>query len=132
MAISNYRIIKVEDRCVHFWYKDYKDNHKKKVMVVDVIKFIRLFLLHVVSKRYTRIRYYGLLSNRCKKDNIKACYKFLEIKQKHKEESKSLAEFMLELTGTDIRKCPKCGKGMMVEKELISAPRYRPPPLKIA
>ena len=101
-------------------------------MVVDVIKFIRLFLLHVVPKRYTRIRYYGLLSNRCKKDNIQACYNFFEIKQKYKEEPKSLADFMLELTGTDIRKCPECGKGMMIEKEFISALRYRPPPVKIA
>ena len=132
IAISNYRIIKVLDRCVHFWYKDYKDDNKKKIMVVDVIKFIRLFLLHVVPKRYTRIRYYGLLSNRCKKDNIQACYNFFEIKQKYKEEPKSLADFMLELTGTDIRKCPECGKGMMIEKELISALRYRPPPVKIA
>lgn len=132
IAISNYRIIKVEDRYVHFWYKDYKDNNKKKVMAAPVIKFIRLFLLHVVPKRYIRIRYYGLLSHRCKKVNIESCYRFFEIKQKHKEEPKSLAELMLELTGTDIRKCPKCGCGMMVEKELISAPRYRPPPLIIA
>jgi len=132
IAISNYRIIKVEDRCVHFWYKDYKDNNKKKVMVVDVIKFIRLFLLHVVPKRYIRIRYYGLLSHRCKKSNIEACYRFFNIKQKYREEPKSLAELMLELTGTDIRKCPKCGKGFMVKTKELPAQRYRPPPEKIA
>ena len=49
-----------------------------------------------------------------------------------KEEPKSLAELMLELTGTDIRKCPECGKGFMVKTKDLPAQRYRPPPEKIA
>ncbi len=48
VAISNYRIIKIEDRKVFFWYKNYKQSGKRKIMKLDAIKFMRRFLQHVL------------------------------------------------------------------------------------
>ena len=58
---------------VTFEYKDYKDNSKVKLMTISCEEFIRRFLLHVLPKKFTKIRHYGLLSNRGKKTTITIC-----------------------------------------------------------
>ena len=73
VAISNDRIKNVENGLVTFEYKDYKDNSKIKDMTISTDEFIRRFLLHVLPKHFTKIKHYGLLSNRNKKNNIKLC-----------------------------------------------------------
>ena len=74
VAISNERIKKVdEDGNVTFEYKDYKDNGNIKQMTITSEEFIRRFLLHVLPNRFTKIRHYGLLSNRNKKNIVKFC-----------------------------------------------------------
>ncbi len=56
-----------------FEYKDYKDNSKIKEMTISCEEFIRRFLLHVLPDNFTKIKHYGLLSNRNKKNNIRLC-----------------------------------------------------------
>ena len=73
VAISNERIKKVENGNVTFEYKDYRDNSKIKLMTITAEEFIRRFLLHVLPKHFTKIKHYGLLSNRNKKNNIRLC-----------------------------------------------------------
>ncbi len=73
VAISNERIKNVEDGNVAFEYKDYKDKSKIKEMTITAEEFIRRFLMHVLPFRFTKIKHYGLLSNRNKKENIKIC-----------------------------------------------------------
>ena len=73
VAISNERIKNVENGFVTFEYKDYKDNDKMKEMTITAEEFIRRFLLHVLPKHFTKIKHYGLLSNRNKKNNIRLC-----------------------------------------------------------
>ena len=73
VAISNDRIKNVENGLVTFEYKDYKDNSKVKEMTITALEFIRRFLLHVLPNNFTKIKHYGLLSNRNKKNNIKLC-----------------------------------------------------------
>ena len=65
VAISNERIKNIED--------DYKDNSKIKLMTITAEEFIRRFLLHVLPDNFTKIKHYGLLSNRNKKNNIRFC-----------------------------------------------------------
>ena len=67
VAISNERIKKLENEYVSFEYKDYKDNSKIKLMTISCEEFIRRFLLHVLPEYFTKIKHYGLLSNRNKK-----------------------------------------------------------------
>ena len=73
VAISNERIKNVEDGQVTFEYKDYKDNSKIKLMSISCEEFIRRFLLHVLPNNFTKVKHYGLLSNRNKKNNIRFC-----------------------------------------------------------
>ena len=64
VAISNERIKDIKDNKVTFEYKDYKDNSKIKIMTISCDEFIRRFLLHVLPDNFTKIKHYGLLSNR--------------------------------------------------------------------
>lgn len=73
VAISNDRIIDISNGNVTFEYKDYKDNGNVKQMTITCEEFIRRFLLHVLPDHFTKIRHYGLLSNRNKKNIIKFC-----------------------------------------------------------
>ena len=73
VAISNDRIKNIENGKVTFEYKDYKDNSTIKLMTISGEEFIRRFLLHVLPNKFTKIKHYGLLSNRNKKNTIKFC-----------------------------------------------------------
>lgn len=73
VAISNDRIKNIENGFITFEYKDYKDHSKIKEMTITAEEFIRRFLLHVLPHNFTKIKHYGLLSNRNKKNNIKLC-----------------------------------------------------------
>ncbi len=128
VAISNHRIVKVEDGKVTFSYRDSKDDNKKKHMTLEVTEFIRRFLLHVLPQRFVKIRYYGLLNNRMKKENLKLCRKILEVPEsQHKREPKagSWEEIILRLTGVDPTICTNCGKGKMVRRRIVRRPSYR-------
>lgn len=58
-AVSNSRIISIDNNIIRFKYKDYKDNSKQKIMKLSADEFIKRFLYHIPPKRYFRIRYYG-------------------------------------------------------------------------
>ena len=73
VAISNERIKNIENGYITFEYKDYKDNSKIKDMTITADEFIRRFLLHVLPDNFTKIKHYGILTNRNKKANIKFC-----------------------------------------------------------
>ena len=73
VAISNERIKNISEDSVTFEYKDYKDNSKIKEMTITGIEFIRRFLMHVLPNNFTKIKHYGILTNRNKKSLIKLC-----------------------------------------------------------
>jgi len=66
IAISNHRIKNTDDGKVTFSYKDYKHGSVKKEMVLDSMEFIRRFSLHILPKRFIRIRHYGICSSTSK------------------------------------------------------------------
>ena len=77
VAISNDRIVKVEDGQVIFKYRDYSDSDKIKEMRLASTEFIRRFLLHVLPDQFFKIRYYGLLSARNRKTKLQKCKELL-------------------------------------------------------
>ncbi|MBA4397608.1 MAG: hypothetical protein C0394_09555 [Syntrophus sp. (in: bacteria)] len=77
IAISNNRILAIRDGKVSFLWRDYADGNRKKTMTLKADEFIRRFLLHVLPERYVRIRHFGLLANRNRKNNIVLCRKIL-------------------------------------------------------
>jgi hypothetical protein len=78
IAISNYRLIKMEDDHVFFRWKDYKDNGKEKVMRLPVFEFIRRYLEHVLPYNFYKIRHYGIFGNRFRAINIENAKQCLE------------------------------------------------------
>ena len=77
IAVSNGRLIKLEDGRVHFSWRDSQDNNQIKEMSLDAVEFIRRFLLHVLPSGFVKIRHFGFLSNRNRKKIIQHCRELL-------------------------------------------------------
>jgi len=109
IAISNRRIVSFNDNDITFMAKDYKDDGKYKLLTISGEAFLSRFLLHVLPKGFVRIRYYGILSCRSKRDKITLCRNLLGCeKYLSKLRNKTVAEKMLILYNRDIYKCSKC------------------------
>ena len=130
IAISNNRIISVDAGMVTFTYKDYKDENKRKLMKISIVEFLRRFMLHVVPDGFVRIRYFGFLANRHRKEKLSLCRKLLEKNNRKIDTTKThWKDILKELTGTDPTLCPKCQKGHLVRKEEVPPkPRCKEPP----
>jgi putative transposase/transposase-like zinc-binding protein len=131
VAISNNRIVHMENGYVTFKWRDYKNNNKEKFMTVKAEEFIRRFLMHVLPNGFMKIRHYGILSNRNRKTKLEKCKKITGAIFNNNEDSikkLSVSELLLKLTGIDINKCPCCGDGKMIRKEKID-PKICSPPL---
>ena len=84
IAISNQRIRKIEAENVTFDYKDYRQKGIKKQMVLSHEEFIRRFAMHILPKRFVKIRHYGLLSSTWKREKLKILQQKLGIQPKEK------------------------------------------------
>ena len=79
VALSNNRLQQLQDGRVTFAYKDYKDQHRQKLMTLSADELLRRFLLHVLPPGFQRIRHYGLFSNRHRAENLARCRKLLGV-----------------------------------------------------
>ena len=124
VALSNDRILCVKDGQVTFTYRDRKDKDRLKTMTLPAQEFIRRFLLHVLPDGFMRIRHFGFLANRAKKRALPQCRKLLGLNPALPEiPKKSPQDLMLELTGIDISRCPRCKQGTMVIVAELPKPR---------
>jgi len=73
IAISNRRLVSADNQSVTFTWKDYAHNNKPRTMTLDGAEFLRRFLLHAVPTGFMRIRHFGLLANRVRKENLAVC-----------------------------------------------------------
>jgi len=105
VAISNHRLVAFANGKVRFRWKDHAHGHREKVMTLDAGEFIRRFLLHVLPKRFVRIRYYGFLANRYRRDNIAKCRKLID--------AELPADVVVPVECEDDTTCPTCQKGRM-------------------
>ena len=114
IAISNHRIVDMDDQKVSFNWKDYADKNLGKVMSLHASEFIRRFLLHILPKGFCKIRYYGLAASRNKKPNVAFVRKLLNAPDPvYIPSGESWQETLFRLTGFNVSKCPKCKKGEM-------------------
>ncbi|HEY5525422.1 MAG TPA: IS91 family transposase [Clostridium sp.] len=126
VAISDNRIIKVDNEKVVFKWRDYRDKNKEKVMSLKPTEFIRRFTMHILPDRFVKIRHYGILANRNKNLKLKRCKEIFRIKPKEIENLSS-AELFFKLTGIKIGKCKNCEKGNLIKISKIM-PRSTSPP----
>ena len=124
VAISNDRLIKLENDRVYFKWKNYHKDGKLEETSLEVFEFIRRFLLHVLPKGYFKIRYYGILASR-NRQNLWTAQEILGrcedvSERKNEEDEKSFEEWFLELTGIEAGICPYCKKGRLIRKAQLS------------
>jgi hypothetical protein len=111
IAISNNRIVSVDQNNVTIRAKDYRNNNQIKIVKMKTVEFIRRFLMHILPKGFVKIRHYGLLANRNKKTKLKLCRKLTKSPlYKPKFEGLTTIEIVSLLTGKDITLCPSCKK----------------------
>jgi len=77
VAISNSRLLDMEDGIVTFRYKDYRAEHHHKTMYLSAEEFLRRFVQHVLPKGFTKMRHYGLLANRDREARLDGCRRLL-------------------------------------------------------
>jgi hypothetical protein len=77
VALSNHRLVKLEDGHVTFTWKDYTDNCRRKEMTLEAVEFVRRFALHIIPKGLVRIRRYGLLAHRDRGERLALCRSLL-------------------------------------------------------
>ena len=129
-AISNDRLIDIEDGRVRFYWKDYRDHDRRKIMTLPAEEFIRRFLIHVLPEGFQRIRYYGFLSNRHREEKLKLCRQLLgmspplpPIAAGDQPTDYDYAVLYEKLTGSSLRQCPACRQGRMIAVEVLAPAR---------
>ena len=119
IAISNGRILRMDEKSVTFRVKDYRNGAVWKELTLDGVEFVRRFLMHVPPRRFVRIRHYGLLSNQKKRRLIPLCRNLIgcrEFLRRFRKDDKVRAIRIL--YKIDVTKCPKCGDTMCYEPGL--------------
>ncbi len=128
IAISNQRILDITNNTVTFRYKDYADNDKLKAMTLSSVEFIRRFLMHILPLQFVKIRHYGIVANRTRRDSLKLCMSLLA-KLNRSLNQKSQPQEWKEILASMIKKillCSACKTGSFVSISLIPKP-IRPP-----
>jgi hypothetical protein len=115
VAISNHRLVDVTDDTVSFRWKDYRHGNQVRTLTVESEEFLRRFLLHVLPKRFVRIRYFGFLASRCRTVQLPQCRRAL-----------AAASAPPAATPAPPRSwpCPRCGAPMRVIERLTPRQIY--------
>ena len=127
VAITNQRILNIENGKVTFIAKDYRDRAIKKPVTLDGVEFLRRFTLHILPKRFVKIHRFGIYNHTVKR-NMDLCFT-PEKKTSNPKETSQLSETKQQrserLTGVNLCICPVCKTGKMITfREL---PRIRSP-----
>jgi len=113
VAISNNRILELEDGKVTFSCRDYRDNNKKKTMTVTSVEFIRRFMLHVLPSGFRKIRHYGILATCDKSVRISLYKKLTQTILSVSGIAKTTLDKLRKILGSDFDLCPCCGVGRL-------------------
>ena len=132
VAISNHRLLAFQDGKVTFQYRDRKRHDRLRTMTLDAAEFIRRFLLHVLPQRFAKIRYFGFLANRHRRNWLSLCRQLLDAPAP--ETDPQLLDWKSRhqaLTGQSLDICPACQKGRMHLLHTLPplwqlAPRHHP------
>jgi hypothetical protein len=123
VAISNRRLLKLEDGQVSFQWKDYRDGQQQKVMTVSADEFIRRFLQHALPPGFQRIRYYGFLANCHRVKKLDLCRQLLAtLCSLLLPQPADRRDFLAALTADKIRLCPRCKIGVLMRTQLFLLP----------
>jgi hypothetical protein len=117
IAVSNERFVEHRDGEVTFTFKDRKHGGSKKPRTLAGTEFTRRFLLHVVPRRFVRVRHYGLLANALKRSRLARARTLLVVPaapEPAPARRESWQDTYRRLVGRDPLLCPACGVGRLV------------------
>jgi len=119
VAISNHRILDVDDDHVTFSYRDRRHDNRQRTATLQPHVFIARFLLHVLPYGFMRIRHYGFLASRCKTESLRRCRVLLgQPADPPARPRLTAAQWLKTLLGIDVNRCPVCGKGPLLRTEI--------------
>jgi hypothetical protein len=120
VAISNHRLVKLDNDSVTFRYKDYSDDHRQKTMMLSATEFLRRFVQHVLPRGFVKVRHYGLLANRHRQVRLEVCRRLLLVVIV----ATALADTGSSPTHVDSAPrpcCSRCGSERLTTMELLKA-----------
>jgi hypothetical protein len=129
VAISNHRLVRLEEGKVTFRWKNYARGNRIGLMTLDALEFVRRFLLHVLPRGFTRLRQYGLLGNRDRSRKLALCRELLHQSSAvaaQPQESPDWKSRYEALTGESLDVCSWCHLGRMVCIEVLLAWSHHP------
>ena len=128
VAISNHRLVALDNDRVTFRWNDRARGNPKRLMTLDVQEFLRRFLLHILPSGLMRIRHYGLLANSTRCEHLARCRELIGETNDHPDQPAppALSQQPNQPLAQDSNRCPRCQTGHLV---LIGslAPRARAP-----
>lgn len=129
VALSNERLVSLEDAVVRFRYKDYAHGNRRKLLNLPAQEFLRRFALHVLPRGFNRIRHYGLIANRSKRALLAQARAALQAPPPIPcaPASESVADFWQRIAGVDIEHCPSCGHGRLRLVATLAPHSHSPP-----
>jgi hypothetical protein len=132
VAISNHRPLDVENGQVRFQWKNYRDGGEVKTMTLPAGEFMRRFLLHVLPDGFQRIRYYGFLGNRYRREKLAQCRRLhgmpAQAEQTNVPAEQDYRDRFEQLTGLALHHCPHCQQGRMLVVEILPCLRCKSTP----
>ena len=124
VAIANSRLRDIADGRVTFAYRDRRDHNQVKETTVSADEFIRRFLQHVLPRGFCRIRHFGFLGNRVKRQQLQRCRELLLPEAETKQPAVlpvAYRDLVQQVTGIDLSVCPQCQGGTMRIRERLPA-----------
>jgi Putative transposase/Transposase zinc-binding domain len=116
VAISNHRLVKLEDGQVTFRYQDYAEDSRLKTMTLSAEEFLRRFMRHVLPKGFVKVRHYGLLANRHREDKLAVCRRLLLVETVAARLAPGVAAEpeTTVIEPARVRCCPRCGSRRLI------------------
>jgi len=127
VAISDHRILDVQNNQVTFTWRDRADGNTEKTLTIPVADFIGRFLLHVLPRGFQKVRAYGWLAQRHKTVALAAIRAYLGVQPPPLPEDETAPERILRLTGVDVTRCPICAAGHLSYVGELPRSRDGPP-----
>ena len=125
VAISNHRLVSLDDHKVTFRWRDSAHQNKKRLLTLQVDEFLRRFLLHVLPRGFVRIRHFGYLASRRRGVLLTLCKQVLSAEP----EAAPIPSGKMQTASTPLWACPVCGGPMVVIERLTAAQiKLRAPP----
>jgi hypothetical protein len=123
IAITHARLVAVDDERVTFRYKDYRDHDRHKTLSLEGGEFVRRFLMHVLPQGLMRIRHFGFLANRGRKEKLDRIREALAAPVPPEETDGTVQH------GDAGYPCPKCRAGRLhvIAQLAPCRPHWRPP-----